>query len=99
MNAVAMEHRFWHLFVNTQGGKNRARIVTALKTSPASTNQLATGLKLDYKSVQKHLALLMQEQLVESHGAFNAAYFLSATMQEHWELFERIQKEVEQKNG
>jgi DNA-binding transcriptional ArsR family regulator len=65
----------WYLIGRTKGGVNRAKILEFINNKPANANQIATELKLDYKTVLHHLKVLSQNGLIitdnnkDSYGA------------------------------
>ncbi len=46
------------LIIGTKGGKTRAQIIKSLKKNPQNSNQLATLLKVNYKTIRHHLTIL-----------------------------------------
>jgi predicted transcriptional regulator len=67
----------------------------ALKEAPQNANQLATSLKLDYRTIRHHLKVLEKNKLVVSEGeAYGTTYFLSPVMEENYTLFEEILKRI-----
>jgi len=80
------------LMTRTKGGKTRTQIIKTLKTNPQNTNQLATQLKKDYKTISHHLGVLEKNKLVIPIGDhhYSTAYFLSQTMEENYRIFEEI---------
>ena len=81
------------LLAGTRGGLTRVKIIMALKEAPQNANQLATSLKLDYRTIRHHLKVLEKNKLVVSEGeAYGTTYFLSPVMEENYTLFEEILK-------
>ncbi len=79
------------LITGTKGGKTRAQIIKALKKSPQNTNQLATLLKVNYKTIRHHLEILEKNKLIISAGGhYSTAFFLSELMEENYGLFQEI---------
>ena len=79
------------LIKGTKGGKTRAQIITNLKNNPQNANQLATDLKVDYKTVRHHITILEKNKLVIPIGNhYSTAYFLSELMEENYPLFQEI---------
>jgi predicted transcriptional regulator len=79
------------LTVGTKGGKTRAQIIKTLKKSPQNSNQLATLLKFDYKTIRHHLTILEKNKLIISAGdRYSTAHFLSELMEENYGSFEEI---------
>ncbi|MGA3289798.1 MAG: winged helix-turn-helix domain-containing protein [Candidatus Bathyarchaeia archaeon] len=79
------------LITGTKGGKTRAQIIKILKKTPQNSNQLATLLKVNYKTIRHHVAILEKNKLIISAGDhYSTAYFLSELMEENYVLFEEI---------
>ena len=79
-----------HLMARTKGGKTRTQIIKTLKTNPQNTNQIATQLEKDYKTISHHIAVLEKNKLVIPIGdhQYSTAYFLSQTMEENYKILE-----------
>ena len=83
------------LIAGTRGGLTRAKIIMALKEAPQNANQLATSLKLDYRTIRLHLEVLEKNKLIVSAGeGYGTTYFLSPVMEENYALFEEILKKI-----
>jgi DNA-binding transcriptional ArsR family regulator len=83
------------LIAGTRGGLTRAKIIIALKETPQNANQLATSLKLDYRTIRHHLEVLEKNKLIVSAGeGYGITYFLSPVMEENYALFEEILKKI-----
>jgi len=90
-NTRSLRHLLGWLIAGTRGGPTRARIVEILKETPQNANQLATSMRLDYKTVRHHLTVLEKNRIISSIGdRYGATYFLSQMMEENYALFEEI---------
>jgi len=90
-NTRSLRHLLGWLIAGTRGGPTRARIVEILKETPQNANQLATSMKLDYKTVRHHLTVLEKNRIISSIGdRYGSTYFLSQMMEENYALFEEI---------
>jgi DNA-binding transcriptional ArsR family regulator len=79
------------LITGTKGGKTRAQIIKSVKGSPQNANQLATQLKVDYKTIRHHLTILEKNRIVIPVGDhYSTVYFLSQPMEENYSLFQEI---------
>jgi DNA-binding transcriptional ArsR family regulator len=88
---VNLKRILWHLLGGTRGGPLRIRILQALLDRPYNTNQLAVNLGADYKTIQHHLRVLVENRLIELRGAgYGATYFPSADLEESMPEFEAI---------
>jgi predicted transcriptional regulator len=90
-NNLSIRQLIGWLITGTRGGKTRAQIIKTLKRSPQNPNQLATLLRVNYKTIRHHLTILEKNKLIISAGDhYSAAYFLSELMEENYGLFEEI---------
>lgn len=82
----------WYLIGSTKGGVNRAKILEFLNTRPANTNQIATELKLDYKTILHHLKVLSENGLIitDNKESYGATYFLTPLMEKNYSSFKSI---------
>jgi len=63
VNARSLKYLLGWLIAGTRGGPTRARIIEALKESPQNANQLATLLKMDYKTMRHHLDVFEKNKM------------------------------------
>jgi DNA-binding transcriptional ArsR family regulator len=97
-NARSLKYLLGWLIAGTRGGPTRAKIIAALKESPQNANQLATNLKMDYKTMRHHLEVLEKNRIITSMGdRYGATYFLSLMMEDNYSLFEEIVKKIGKK--
>ena len=83
------------LIAGTRGGPTRARIIETLKETPQNANQLATVLKLDYRTIRHHLKVLEKNRIITTAGeGYGITYFLSPVLEENYVLFEEIVKRM-----
>lgn len=67
-----------HLIQNTRGGETRALILKLLSERSYNANQLATALKMDYKTIRHHLDKLMKNGIIgKSNDGYSDIYFIS----------------------
>jgi DNA-binding transcriptional ArsR family regulator len=98
INARSLKYLLGWLIAGTRGGPTRAKMIKTLKETPQNANQLATALKMDYKTMRHHLEVLEKNKLIISVGdRYGATYFLSQTMEENYVLFEEIMKKIGKK--
>jgi len=85
----------WWLIGGTRGGKNRLRIIMLLEDRPANQNQISEELDLDYKTVQHHIKLMEEHNLVMAAGEkYGKNYFLTDQMENNMEKLEEIQEKA-----
>ena len=84
------------LIVGSKGGKTRAKIIKSLKTTPQNSNQLATHLNVNYKTIRHHITILEKNRIVISAGDhhYSTAYFLSELMEENYGQFEEMASKI-----
>ncbi len=82
----------WYLIGSTTGGVNRAKILEFVNARPANANQIATELKLDYKTVLHHLKVLSENGLIitDNKESYGATYFLTPLMEKNYSSFKSI---------
>ena len=79
------------LIAGTRGGMTRAKIIEVLRETPQNANQLATQLKMDYRTIRHHLQVLEKNKLVTTVGeGYGVTYFLSTAMEDNYTVFEEI---------
>lgn len=96
---VATERPFRYLLgwliAGTRGGVTRAKIIEVLRQTPQNANQLATQLKMDYRTIRHHLKVLEKNRIVTAVGeGYGITYFLSTVMEENYAVFEEILKRI-----
>ena len=97
-NARSLKYLLGWLIAGTRGGPTRAKIIEALKETPQNANQLATLLKMDYKTMRHHLEVLEKNKIIMAVGdRYGATYFLSQTMEDNYVMFEEIMKKIGKK--
>ncbi len=91
-----MRQLLWWLIGGSRGGGNRLRIVRALEERPMNTNQLSNELDLNYKTVQHHLEVLVENDVLRTQGAdYGQMYFLTDQMEQHLDILEEIAEKAD----
>jgi predicted transcriptional regulator len=88
-----MKGVLWYLIAGSRGGTNRARIIEALHDRPYNVNQLSQELDLDYKTIQHHIKVLEDHNIiVNSTGEkkYGAMFFLTNRMEDNYQVFLEI---------
>ena len=91
----SMEKALWYLFAGSRGGANRVRIVRELADRPQNANELAEELDLNYNTIDHHLDMLEDHNVVEpSEHDYGKLYFLTDQFEQHSDTFETISEKV-----
>lgn len=86
-----MEGVLWYVLTGTRGGKNRVRLLRALADRPRNANQLAEDLGLDYKTIRHHLAVLVENGVVQNTGdGYGTVYLPTDRTRSNWDTVETI---------
>lgn len=83
-----------YLITGTRGGITRGRIIEVLLKTPMNMHQLSIALNLDYKTIQHHIKVLLENGIISAvhKGSYGAMYHLSVDMEENISLFKGIWK-------
>jgi len=97
-NVRTLKYMLGWLIAGTRGGPTRAKIIESLNETPQNANQLASSLKMDYKTMRHHLEVLEKNKIITSVGdRYGSTYFLTQTMEENYSIFEEITKKIGKK--
>lgn len=97
-NSRSLKYLLGWLIAGTRGGPTRVKIIRSLKETPQNANQLATSLKMDYKTMRHHLEVLEKNRIITSIGdRYGATYFLSQMIEDNYVLFEEISSKIGKK--
>ena len=79
------ETRLLYWLLNaSRGGPTRLRILKALSEKPMNIRKLSIAMKLDYKTVQGHVELLVENGIVETpKKRYGSIYFISPQWEEN----------------
>ncbi|MDL2247012.1 winged helix-turn-helix domain-containing protein [Methanobrevibacter sp. OttesenSCG-928-K11] len=90
-----MNKVLYSLISKKRGGPTRAKIINELYISPQNTNQLAKKLKIQYRTVNHHMAILLNENIVEKENKkYGGLYFLTDDMYDNKEKFRKFEKQM-----
>ena len=94
-NTWSYKYLLGWLIVGTRGGITRAKIIKVINEGPQNANQLASILKMDYRTITHHLDVLKKNGLIIFAGeGYGKTYFLSPKMEENYALFEEILNKI-----
>jgi DNA-binding transcriptional ArsR family regulator len=88
----AFKRVLMYLLVGSKGGPNRLQMISILKDEPMNANRMGERLGLDYKTVQHHLKILTENNVVVTNasGTYGAMYFLTPYLERHLPVVEEI---------
>lgn len=91
-----MRQLLWWLIGGSRGGENRLRVVRALEERPMNANQLSNALDLNYKTVQHHLEVLVENDVLRTQGEdYGRMYFLTDQMQDNLDILEEVAEQAD----
>jgi len=92
------KHLLLWLIEGSRGGVNRGRIIEAIKAEPLNANQLCNLLGVDYRTIRHHLDVLEKNRLITAVGEhYGKVYFVSQELEQNYEDFEEIWKNIQKK--
>ena len=91
-----LKRLLWYILGGTRGGVRRAEILKELQNRPCNANQLAKILRVDYKTVQHHLRVLEENDLIAASekGAYGAVYLLTPKMEDALPILDEIWSKI-----
>lgn len=96
---LSFKHSLWNMLAGTRGGITRVRILKLLRERPYNVNQLHEKLRLDYKTVQHHIKVLINGNIImtEERKKYGSMCFLSPAFEENIHLFDEILEKTGEK--
>lgn len=89
---------YW-LLNASRGGPTRLRILDVLMRKPMNMRQLSLTLELDYKTVQGHVELLIENGILETpKKKYGSIYFISPEWEDNEYLTEILEGDGNGKN-
>ena len=81
------------LLLGRKGGKTTMRIIDQLLYRPHSITQLSKALKLDYKTIQYHIELILSIELVEHNNKkYGTLYYPTKKLINNLNEYKQIKK-------
>lgn len=89
---LALRRSLWNLLAGTRGGITRIEIIRLLRERPYNANQLHEKLGMDYKTIQHHIRMLTNGNIITSGEGkkYGSMYFLSPLFEANTGLFDEI---------
>ncbi|MDD3160128.1 MAG: ArsR family transcriptional regulator [Candidatus ainarchaeum sp.] len=87
----SIKHLLNWLILGSKGGETRKKILLILKKKPMNNNNLAKEINMDYKTVQHHIKILQENQLISSIGnKYGQVYIISQLLEDEIDLFKKM---------
>ena len=81
-----------------QGRYTRLKIIKALNDEPSNINQLSQKLDYDYKTIQRNVRILEENQLIEKTGSgYGGMFFVSDLLLENLSALDQVLQKVDRK--
>ena len=88
---TSFKRLIWWLFVSTRGGFMRTRIMLSLIEKPKNANQLCGELNVNYRTIDHHLKVLLENDLITVMGdGYGKTYFPGPSVEKNIEIFTDI---------
>ena len=93
---VHIRRVLWYVLAGTRGGLMRIRIIELIMDRPYNANQLKEALKVDYKTVQHHLKVLLENKILTTteEKKYGSVYFLSPIVEKNDHIIDEIRKKL-----
>ena len=89
---------FAQVFTGMQGRYTRLKIIKALIDEPANVNQLSQKLDYDYKTIQRNVKILEENQLIERTGSgYGGIFFVGDLLLENLSALDEVLQKVDKK--
>ena len=89
---------FTEIFTGMQGRYTRLKIIKALLDEPSNVNQLSQKLDYDYKTIQRNVRILEENQLIEKAGSrYGGMFFVSDLFLKNLSALEQVLEKVDKK--
>ena len=95
----SLRHSMWHVLAGMRGGITRIKILKLLKERPYNVNQLHENLRMDYKTIQHHIRVLLNEKIIttDDDKKYGSMYFLSPMLEKNIGIFDEILEKTGEK--
>ena len=93
-----MKEKLSAVFTGMQGRYTRLRIIMVLCQEPLNTHQITKELKMDYKSIQRNIKVLENNNLIEKIGDnYGAVYFVTDYLMSNLSVLDEVIQKVDKK--
>ena len=89
---------FTQIFTGMQGRYTRLKIIKALIDDPSNVNQLSQRLDFDYKTIQRNVKILEDNQLIEKTGnGYGGMFFFFFFLLKNLSALDQVLQKVDKK--
>ena len=89
---------FSQIFTGMQGRFTRLKIIKSLIDEPSNVNQLSQKLDYDYKTIQRNIKILEENQLIEKTGTgYGEMFFVSDLLLKNLSALDHVLQKVDKK--
>lgn len=92
VSEIHLKRILWYVLAGTRGGLMRIKIIELIKDRPYNANQIKEALKVDYKTVQHHLRVLVENRILTTseEKKYGSVYFLSPMIEKNVHIIDEI---------
>ncbi len=96
VSEVHLKRVLWYVLAGTRGGLMRIKIIELIKDRPYNANQIKEALEVDYKTVQHHLKVLLENKILTTseEKKYGSVYFLSPMVEKNIHIIEEIREKI-----
>ncbi len=96
VSEVHLKRVLWYVLAGTRGGLMRIRIIELIMDRPYNANQIKEALKVDYKTVQHHLKVLLENRILATseEKKYGSVYFLSPLVEKNTHIIDEIRTKL-----
>lgn len=88
------EQTIYWLLAGSKGALNRIKIIQSLEKRPMNLNELSEKVSLNYKTVQHHTDLLIENNLLVTQGKkYGKVFFISEQLTQKNSLLKKLFEE------
>lgn len=88
---IHIKRLFYWLFFASRGGFTRIQIVIKLLNSPLNKNELSVALDLNYRTIEHHIKVLVENNIVEGDNRkYDSIFYLKESVKPHIERLAEI---------
>jgi DNA-binding transcriptional ArsR family regulator len=96
VSEIHLRRVLWYVLAGTRGGLMRIKIIERIRNRPYNANQLKESLNVDYKTIQHHLRVLVENRILTTseEKKYGSVYFLSPMVEKNVHIIEEISKKL-----